>query len=53
MRLKGDKSSVMMPEAEIRAIGRALDDPHRFRHSATGRGRRRHGVRQPSGTRGT
>jgi ArsR family transcriptional regulator, arsenate/arsenite/antimonite-responsive transcriptional repressor len=30
MRTKGDRSSVMMPDAQFRAIGRALADPHRF-----------------------
>ena len=30
MQKKGDKSSVIMPEAQFRAIGRALADPHRF-----------------------
>ena len=30
MRTKGDRSSVMMPDVQFRAIGRALADPHRF-----------------------
>jgi len=52
MQKKGDKSSVIMPEAQFRAIGRALADPHRFailQQVAAAGGM----ACQPSGTRGT